>query len=467
MSGAATTAEFELVVAGGLLVSGRSVTRRDLGISAGRIAEVGDIETGRGRDVIDATSRLVLPGAVDEHVHPVYLDDPAATAVGAAHGGTTTLMHFAYPEPSEAPLDAVERMVEHARTGILDFAVHATFFDVDGGLDSVGAIVERGVRSFKVFLAYGADGRRTDDQQLLSLLSRVADVDGLVMVHAENGPAIDHLETEARAGRLGLESEAATWSATRPPALEAEAVNRAITLAEVAGCDLFIAHVTCARALDVVRRARSAGARVVAETCPHYLTLTAELVAELGPLAKVGPPLRTRPDIAALWQGLRDGSLSAIGSDHAPKKTPPDATGGVFEAGFGAPAVETLLPVVYDEAINHGRLGLTELVRVVSENPARIFGLYPRKGALEVGSDADLVLWNPDTPWRVAAERQHCNAGYSLFEGRECLGAPELVLQRGQVLVRDGELVANDEIRGEFLPSGTIDVLPADGDALA
>jgi dihydropyrimidinase len=217
-------------------------------------------------------------------------------------------------------------------------------------------------------------------------------------------------------------------------------VFRSIRLAEVAGCPLYIAHVTSARAVDLIRREQQAGRAVFAETCPQYLTLTQKIIEERGALAKIGPPIRSAGDRDALWNGLRDGTLQVVSSDHAAKAKDPE--GDFIEQGFGSPQMETLLPLVYDGGVNHGRIGLVRLVQVLAENPARIFGLYPRKGTIAAGSDADLVVVNPGRAFTIAADNQHSRAGYSLYEGRTVLGWPEFSFQRGRRLLWDGQVVA-------------------------
>ncbi|MDO8210160.1 amidohydrolase family protein [Conexibacter sp. CPCC 206217] len=458
MSGSAREREqLDVAVVGGVVVTGAGMRRADVGVHSGRVAVVGDLAHTTARRRIDATGSYVLPGAVDEHVHPVYLDDPARTARVAARGGTTTVMHFAYAKPGTRLDDAARAMIADSEQGVLDFAIHAGIFDAAVQLDDVERTAALGVRSFKMFLTYMALGWMTDDYQLLRAMERIAAVGGLAMVHAENGPAIEYLESRAQeAPRDG--DDVARWLGTRPDVLEAEGVYRAIAMAEVSGCPLWIPHVTCRRALEVVRWARGRGLPVVAETCPHYLALTSAALDDRGALAKVGPPLRTDDDVEALWEGLRDGTLSAIGSDHAPKKRADDGGAPLLEAGFGAPAAETLMTIVHDAGVVPGRISLVEMVRAVAEHPARIFGLYPRKGAIAPGSDADLVVWDPAREIVLDERDGRSEAGYSLYHGRRCLGAPRLVLRRGETLLSDGE-EHDPATRGEHLPTGPFDLL--------
>jgi dihydropyrimidinase len=255
------------------------------------------------------------------------------------------------------------------------------------------------------------------------------------MVHAENGGGIDFLEDKYL---TGPNASASNFNRSRPAALEEEAVFRAIRLAEVAECPLYIPHVTAARALRPIRQAQAEGRRVYAETCPQYLNLTQEIIAERGALAKIGPPVRSADDQAALWKALADGTLQVVASDHAPKLK--DVEADFIEQPFGSPQIETLLTLTYDGGVNQGHIGLVRAVQVLCENPARIFGLYPRKGTIAVGSDADLVVFDPTREVTICSENQHTNVGYTLYEGRTVLGWPELSFQRGKVLLEGGEV---------------------------
>ncbi len=449
----------DVIVCGGIVVSSRGQQSADVLVRDGVVVAVGDRLGDSGEvaaDRIDASDLLVLPGVVDEHVHPIYLDDPRATSIVAAHGGVTTVMHFAYAPPGHSLVAAVNELRTRAEGGVLDFAIHAGMFDPATQAAEMDAVAAVGVRSFKVFLAYAAQGWMTHDRQLVDVLRRSAALGGLVMVHCENGDAIDALEADARAGRLGTDPVGALL-ASRPAVLEAEATTRALALAEAFGADVFIVHVTCARSLDAVRAARARGQRAASETCPHYLALTSDLLRDRGALAKIGPPLRTADDVAALWKAVADRTLQCVGSDHVPKKRRDQAGEPLLDAGFGAPSIETMLSVVYDEGVVCGRITLERMVEVLCETPARVFGLYPRKGVIAPGSDADLVLWDPTATRRLGADAEHTASGYSLYEGREVAGAPVLVMAGGRVIVRNGEL-ADDRARGRFLPTGPFDL---------
>jgi dihydropyrimidinase len=400
------------------------------------------------RQVIDVTGKYVFPGIIDVHVHPVYLDDVEHSARVAAYGGTTTLLHFAYGRTGESLLQKVEEMLDDAsRRSLLDFGLHGGMFEAPKQVPEIPRVMALGVHTFKFFLTYLKQGWYTDDYQLIKAMDILAERGGMAMVHCENGGAIDYLEDKYLKGPT---ASAKHFNASRPPALEEEGVFRAIRLAEVVGCPLYIPHVTTGRVLRHLRQAREDGLTVYGETCPQYLNLTQEILDTRGALAKIGPPIRTAADSAALWAGLRDDTLQVVASDHAPKAK--DVHGDFLAQGFGSPQIETLLPMTYDGGVNAGYLSVVRLVQVLCENPARIFGLYPRKGTIAPGSDADLVVFDPARPFTIRTENQHSNVGYTLYEGRTVLGWPEMSFQRGKSVLRDGEIVAPPG-QGHFLPT--------------
>ena len=420
------------------MVTGAGITRADVGVRGEQVAAVAaDLPTQGAQRVVDATSKLVLPGVIDVHTHPVYLDDVHHTSVTAAFGGTTTTIHYAYARPGMKVLDTIKEFrddgLEHSLT---DFGLHAGLFDVAHQIEELPAAFQLGVTSFKVFMTYAKLQWMTDDYWLMAILDLVGQEGGLVAVHAENGLATDYLQDKYN--RMEL-SALEAFTRTRPDALEAEAIHRAIAMAKVAGCALYIPHVSATVALDPIRRARGEGQVVYAETCPQYLTLTEEMLWQRGPQAKIGPPLRTAEDNEGLWGGIQDGTIDTVASDHAPK--PKEIEDDFFEAPYGSPQAETLLTVTYDAGVNAGRISIPRLVQLLSETPARIFGYYPRKGTIAPGADADLVIFDPAARFVIQHADQHSQANYTLYDGRECLGRPVLVMQRGRVLIEDGQLV--------------------------
>jgi dihydropyrimidinase len=443
------TQPYDLVIRGGLVVTGAGTARADVGVSGTKIAAVEkDLPVEGARQVIDATGKYVFPDIIDVHVHPVYLDDVEHCSRVAAYGGTTTLLHFAYARTGDSLVQKVEEMRADATArSLLDFGLHGGMFEAPRQVPEIPQVMEMGVRTFKFFLTYLKQGWYTDDYQFIKALDMLAERGGLALVHAENGGGIDYLEDKYL---KGPHASAANFNISRPAALEEEAVFRAIRLAEVAGCPLYIPHVTAARALRPIRQAQAEGLPVFAETCPQYLTLTQEIIVERGALAKIGPPIRTAEDRAALWEALADDTLQVVASDHAPKEK--DVHGDFIAQPFGSPQLETLLTLTYDGGVNRGRISPVRLVQALCENPARIFGLYPRKGTIAVGVDADLVIFDPTREVTLRADNQHSKAGYTLYEGHPVLGWPERSFQRGRAVLQDGEIVAAPG-HAEFLPT--------------
>ncbi len=441
--------QFDLLLSGGIVVTGSGMRRADVGVRGETIAAVEpELPRESAREVIDASSKYVFPGIIDAHVHPVYLDNVGDCSRVAAFGGTTTLLHFAYARTGDSLYQKSYEMIEDGVAhSCLDFGVHGGMFEAPKQVPEIPRVMELGVRTFKFFMTYLKQGWYTDDYQLIKGMDLLAERGGLAIVHCENGGGIDYLEDKYLKGPHG---SAKNFNKTHPAALEEEGVFRAIRLAEVTDCPLYIPHVTAARVLRPIRQAKAAGQKVFAESCPQYLNLTEDIIDQRGALAKIGPPIRAADDQAALWAALRDGALDTVASDHAPKKK--DVDGDFLDQGFGSPQLETLLPMTYDGGVNQGRISVVRLVQVLSENPARIFGLYPRKGTIAVGSDADLVVYDPNKPHTLRDEDQHTNVGYTLYNGRTVLGWPEMSFQRGHRVLWQGAIVAGPGC-GRFLPT--------------
>ena len=439
--------EYSLLIKNGLVVTGTGIQKADVAVAREKIEAVRpDIPEGMADRVIDATGRYVMPGVIDVHVHPVYEDDMEGLSYAAAHGGTTTLLHFAYAKPGMKLLDTVRKFKEDGlQRSYLDFGLHGTLFDPSSQIAEIPEVFKLGITSFKVFMTYAKLKWMTDDYHLAAAMDVISQCGGLIMVHAENGLVTDYLED--RSLKRG-EDQKEVFLKTRPDYLEAEAVFRAISIAAVMKCPLYIVHLSTARGVLPVKLAKAEGQALYVETCPQYLNLTDADLQRKGPLAKIGPPLRTEADRGALWSAIETGLIDVIASDHAPKVKKIDDP--FFEAAYGSPQAETMLSVIYDEGVNRGRIGPCELVRLLSENPARIFGLYPKKGVLQEGSDADLVLFDPGRIQTIEHTTQHSRTPYNLYEGRRCLGTPILCMQRGRILVEEGKMKASPG-DGKFL----------------
>lgn len=453
---------FDTVITNGTAVIEGQAVAADVAIQGERIAAIAARGTPLpAQHTVDATGLLVLPGGIDPHVHIRCFNDVAddfATATrSAAFGGYTTLGIFVVGRPGHPVGQMLDHFIdEGTRSSHVDFVLHCVLRP--GDADQVGEAFARNIRTIKIFMAYLSLGQVMPDDEMVRLMHAVRAHDGLLMVHAENGYLIDHLEAQLR--RQGK----ATWEyflASRPALAEQEAIHRAIFYSDLTGSPLYVVHLSSREGLKLIADARRRGRPVYTETCPHYLTLTNEILAEKGVLAKIGPPLRTQDDVDAMWDGLRAGVIECLGSDHAPFMTAtklaaryPCQPDDFFSAYFGAPGVESMLSVTYSEAVAKGRLSLAQWVACSSENPARRFGLYPRKGVLRVGSDADICVFDPAARWTITAAEMH-SVDYSLWEGWTVQGRPVMTFLRGHPMLRDGVLGAGPGT-GRHLASGPL-----------
>jgi dihydropyrimidinase len=439
--------KYDIVIQGGLVVTGSRIEKADVAIKGEKIVAVKrGLKREEASQVMDASGKYVMPGAIDVHVHPVYEDDMGGSSLTAAHGGVTTLIHFAYAKPGMKLIDTIKKYQEEgAQKSYLDFGIHGALFDPSSQIEEIPGAFDLGVTSFKMFMAYAKLRWMTDDYHLTAAMDLIAQCGGLAMVHAENGLATDYLED--RSLKKG-EDQKRVFLETRPDYLEAEAIFRALSIAAVTRCPLYIVHLSTERGVGPIQQAKAEGQSVYVETCPQYLTMTDAKLQKLGPLAKIGPPLRTEKDRMALWKAIQDGIIDVVASDHAPKAKKIEDP--FFEAPYGSPQTETMLTVTYDEGVNKGRVKPNKLVQLFSENPAKIFGLYPKKGAIQKGSDADLILFDPKQIHTIHHETQHSKAPYTLYEGRRCLGKPMVVIQRGQILIEEGEMKGRPG-RGKFI----------------
>ena len=451
---------FDLVITNGLLVTSETVTRADLGITGDRIAAIG--EGLPGRETIDATEKLVLPGAIDEHVHlemPVgefaSSDDFYTGTVAAAYGGTTTVVDFAEPRAGQPLVEALaQRRAKADDKVVIDYGLHMTLSRADDAtLAQVPDSIEAGAASFKLYMAY--EGLRLDDSGLLRALAALREHGGRVLVHAENHHAISYLTARALAqGLTGPENH----PLTRPDVMEAEAIHRLLALAHVAGAPLVLAHLSCALGLKEVRAARERGQTVWVETCPQYLLLDQDEYLRPGfEGAKfvMAPPPRTAADRSALWAGLAAREIDTVATDHCPFFYGTQKIRGRDDFSRipgGAPGIETRLALLYTHGVRAGHLSHERWVEICCTEPARRFGLAPRKGTLSLGADADLVIFDPHRRVTLRAETLHQNVDYCPYEDWQVHGYPETVLSRGEIIVRAG-VFTGAAGRGQFLHS--------------
>ena len=442
----------DTIVRGGKVVTSTQVMDAAVAIKGEKIAAVGPEHLLPKADrYIDAEGKFVLPGLIDSHVHLDGHDDYALGALAAAHAGLTTLVPFGnYALEGDETLEqAVRRIQDEVGTAALvDFGFHFILQNRPSILASLPRAMELGVKSFKMFMTYKKrPGRMCDDDYICNAMEMVAKGGGVLQLHCESGNIIEYLENK-------LMAEGHTHPTDFPTACpdwaEEEAINRAIKMGAATGCPTYVVHLSTQLGLERIKQAQAQGQKIWTETCPQYLLLSDAEMATFGPLAKIGPPLRPEdgPDRDALWNGLRQGQISLVGSDHSPHpeelKKPGwdnifvDSTGA--SVPFGSPGIETVAPLIYSEGVVKRGFPIWWLARVMSENPARIFGLYPRKGVIQAGSDADLLILDPGADRVVTAKDHHSNAGYTLFEGWKVSGRPWMTLLRGQVLLNQGQL---------------------------
>ncbi len=448
---------FDRVIKGGEVVSSSGVSRVDVGVVGEHIAALGqDLE---GEEVLDATGKLVLPGALDVHTHfqlpfcgTVSVDDFENGSRSAALGGVTTFIDFAIQSKPATVMDAIQaRRAEADPKVCVDYGLHAGITDWnDQRAAEIPAIIEAGLPTFKMFMIYRSQGWQSTDGDLYGALREVAKYGGMVGVHAENDDLISLFQAEAeRDGLTGCYAHALT----RPDVTETEAIARAIHLAQAAGGRLYIFHMSTGAASDIVQRAQRDGVDVHAETGPHYLLLDDELFKrEDGVHFATCPPIRKPADQERLWQRCDDGTVEVLATDTCTFGSEQKSMWkGDFRAiPFGMPGIENLLPLTYTKGVRAGRFGLERMVALLSENPARLFGLWPRKGVIQVGSDADLVIFDPELSVTISAKNQASNCDYSPFEGTPVTGWPITTLVRGKVVVRDRKFVGEVGY-GQFL----------------
>jgi dihydropyrimidinase len=448
---------FDTVIVGGQVVSEGGVGPATIGIRDGKIAAVvaADVPL-EARERIDAAGKLVFPGLVDPHVHfqtegPIRFPEEFGDAsIAAAHGGVTTFIPYIWSEPGGRIGPNLERYLRvGAERSVVDFVLHSGLWPDPAVIEQVPDGFALGITSFKMMMAYRATGRLAYDDHLLQAMDLIAERGGILIVHAESGLVIDYLERRfQRQGKVAPEF----YLRSHPNVTEHEAIHRLTLLAELIGCELYVPHITSKDGVREVLAARARGQRVHAETCPHYLALTNQDVIDQAGFAKIGPPIRDEAELHALWAAIRDGTLDTIGSDHAPwtladKRS---AEGSIFKVPYGSAGIETMLSVVYTEGVRRGRITPARMVELLCTNPAKIFGLFPRKGTLRVGADADLVVFDPTAEWTVRAAELHGKTDYICFEGRKVHGRAVLTLLRGQPLLKDRRIVQKPGF-GRFL----------------
>jgi dihydropyrimidinase len=457
--------DYDLVIRDGTVATAADTTVCDIGIKEGVVATLGK-NLAPGAQEIDASGRLVLPGGIDSHCHieqrssagVVCADDFYSATVSAAFGGTTTVIPFAAQHRGQSLRQVVEEYhAAAAPKAVIDYAFHLIIADPTEQVmgQELPALIRDGYTSFKVYMTY--DLLALDDRQMLDILAVARREGALVMVHAENHEMIKWLTGRLLERGLGAPRYHAVSHARLA---EGEATNRAVTLAQLLDVPILLVHVSAGEAIEVIRDAQTRGLRIYGETCPQYLFLTADDLARPGVEGAkfcCSPPPRDRTAQQAVWTGLRNGTFQVFSSDHAPYRF--DASGKLphgdkttfKEIANGVPGIELRLPLLFSDGVGQGRLDLNAFVALTATNHAKLYGLYPKKGTIAVGSDADIAIWDPEREVTVTAGMLHDNVGYTPYEGRRLCGWPVTVLSRGRIVVEDGKLVA-PRGSGQFLP---------------
>lgn len=440
------------VVRGGSVVTEDGVFEGDVAMSGGVIDAIGN--NLEGETALDAAGCWVLPGGIDPHIHPSLegystteplLDDLADASAAGLFGGVTTIGAFVQRIPGKDIVEVMAGLIDYGNAeASSDFFMNGLLLPGDDVVAAIRGGAELGVMSYKALVAYNKRGLMFDDESLLRLMATVADVGGLTMIHAENGGGIDYLESLERA--RGVDN--GSFLRAQPGVFEAEGMFRTATFAELTGTRLLFAHLTSKEGAAMLRHLKSGpyGHRIFCETQPHYLALTNQEVLSRGPLGKVGPPLKEDDDIAALWDVIADGSLSHISSDHSPKSLEVKlATDDILDATYGGiGGVEPMLPLIYELGHTTGRISIEDVARITSTNAAIVHNIYPQKGTIRVGSDADLVVIPKEGPQvRITPENLHGKSEYSLYESLTSSGFPRDVVRGGTVAVKDRTLTGN------------------------
>jgi dihydropyrimidinase len=453
------------LIKNGTIVTSSDTFRSDICISDGIITRIEtEIEATGSDRVIDADGKFVLPGGVDPHVH-MHLPSPAGFSsdsfvtgsIAALYGGTTTFIDFVTPRRGQGLIEALELRIREAEESLIDYSLHAT--PVEWNQETHNAIqecIKEGINSFKLYMAYrNSIGLSDDDIQ--NVMKVVGDLGGMVAIHCESGDEIEILRNKLWSQRhMGPLSHAQS----RPANLEAMAVKKALDIAITTGCALYIVHLSSSQSLTFLEKVVSSGQRIFSETCPQYLLLEDEVYKsdfdEAAPYI-ISPPLRTKFDNDALWLALNEGLVNTVGTDHCPFTLSQKRTGldDFRKIPNGAGGIEHRLALLYTYGVLGGRISFNRMVELFSTNPARIFGLYPQKGTLVKGSDADIVIWNPKPENIISAKNHHQNCDLNIYEGFKTVGNADYVISRGRIIIDGGRFI-NPDTRGKFLRRKTL-----------
>jgi len=427
----------------------------DLYLDNQRIDQIGNnirLPDHGSAETIDARGMYVIPGGIDPHVHMHLLtaagfssDDFFSGSQAALHGGTTTLIDFVTPKRGMSLVQALDIRKQEAEGCLADYSLHVSPVEwSENTADEIRTCVGAGITSFKIYMAY-KNSIGIDYEVMEKVMQVVADAGAMVLVHCETGEKVDALRN-----KLASEGfhDPAAHPLSRPPQTESGAVKKAIALSDKTGCPLYIVHVSAAESVELIRKAKRKGSKVRAEVCPHHLLLDQDLYN--GPFESsapyvLSPPLRQKMDREALWDALEDGTIDVVATDHCPfyMKHKEAGKNDFRMIANGAGGVEHRLALLYTYGVLQKRISLQQLVNVCATAPAKIFGMYPQKGLIDVGSDADLVIWDPDAEQMISASTHHQNSDINIYEGMKTCGRPKMVIREGVVVLMNGKIIAN------------------------
>lgn len=438
---------FDLIIKNGTLVTAEWSAKGDLAIKNGKIAVIGE-RINDAAKIIDAKGKLVMPGLIDPHVHisQTFKDQKSADdfhtgTISAAYGGNTTIIDFA--TQWDKSYDLVQTLVNRRNLAdgdvVIDYSLHACpTKSSEDTITILSKLMDMGVPSFKVYLTYKKQGRMMDDAMLYEMLKKIGEIGGLLGVHAENQPMADYYESYFLKRNL---RSAKYFPEYKSNIVEAESINRAIYINKWASGNLFVVHLSTAEGLEIIKKAQKDGIKVFTETCTHYLTLTKEVYGEEeGHNFICSPPLRSQNDVDALWEGVIDGTIPIISSDHVGYSKRQKALGGgdFSETPNGIPGMEERLPVIYTEGVKTNRISINRLVALLSTNPAKMWGLYPQKGSLVPGTDADIVVVDTEQEASLTSDILHSPVGWTPYEGKKVSGFACATISKGEIIMENG-----------------------------
>ena len=453
---------FDRVVKGGNVVTPAGAFVGDVGISGEKIAALGTDLDATGAQVVDARGHHVLPGVLDVHVHlalpfmgAVSADDYVTGTRAGARGGVTTLIDFAIPYKGDSLSAAVDNWHKKAEgNALFDYTFHVCVTRWNEHKDQIRGMVDRGFTTFKEFMIYASEGWQADDRAMYGTLEKMREYGTMLLVHAESARVLDELIERHHTPEMMKKYGARLHPMTRPNFIEAEAIQRAVQWSEATGGQLYIVHMSTGEGADIIKAAQARGVPVIAETCVQYLVLDDSVFdREDGHLFACCPQVKKPKDVERLWKGLKSGEVSVVSTDTCTFNCEQKAMwkGDWTKIPMGLPGLETLLPLAYTRGVLEGRLTLDEMCAKLSTNPAKIMGLYPRKGAIQVGADADLAIIHPATKHTVVPSQMETNADWSPYDGWDLAGFARTTISRGEVIVSDYKVVGRQG-RGQWLP---------------